>query len=85
MAESVELLRKANARQAGRAIGQDPNQPKSMAVSLKAQGHHSDILGLPEQPGGVAALQVTNPTDPDFGKFIFMAGYSVPGGGDVIR
>jgi hypothetical protein len=78
VAEAIHSLRQANARQAARAIGQDPVHPTT-TLGVQRQGYDASILALPADPEPSPILQDLDPTSPTFGLFYFMVSYDKPG------
>jgi hypothetical protein len=75
---SINVNNRTVSRRAARAVGLKYDNSSYVSVaSQKAVRHLSEIVSL---PGGASrdngnTLQVTDPTDPNFGKFKYMAGY----------
>jgi hypothetical protein len=66
----------------GRMIGTRHESPALFVSQIKSNGELGNIKSLPHK--GSAPIQILDPEDENFGKFIFMAGFSSVGGPDPI-
>lgn len=84
--EAEEWLKKIRSRHVRREAGLQPSFLVVNASGKAAALHPSEIAALPTLCDSAdAATQVTDPTDPNYGQFYFIAGLSDPGGPDVLR
>ena len=81
--KSLEDYKAAAKEYAAKTLGSTGGQRRYFGAAVKLDPSSADVGKLPQ----IAAppLIVMDPASPDFGKFLFMAGYSSVGGGDVIR
>ena len=78
----ISLERKAIQDLVLSSIGISPTRNKAYSGQLASDIHTNEILKYP--PRYIFPIQVMNPSSADYGKFYFMAGYSVAGGDDVL-
>lgn len=72
MPRDLELLRRAEQRQAAAPLGMDPRQPRQEVGQMRTAGLEADLLAMPAEEG--FQLQVSG------GAFTFMFGVSPFGG-----
>lgn len=80
---AFNLIRKIYRKAIATATGNMERNPRHLDSQRIFQTATGLVGSLPAttQRG---AIQILDPTDPDFGKFYFMVGYDPPGGGGPI-
>lgn len=76
------ILREQVLNLVGRVVGSRHEMPTVFEAQVGSVGNVGEIKSLPIVYS--APVQIVDTSDPNFGKFKFMVGYSVVGGPDVL-
>lgn len=79
MAESLDFLRRAHARNTARRVGLHPEQTRYLIAQLRAAMNEGDVLALPEDSLSYFPIQDSN------GNFYFIPDYDTPDDGSIVR
>lgn len=81
--EALRQNQRARKQEAARMLAIGSSQPRIFALHRPGDPQLTQILARPERP--LAAIQNVDPTDPNVGQFVFMAGYDPIDGGAAWR
>jgi thymidylate synthase len=85
MPQAISVLRKGHADNIARAFGLKTGQPTTTVGDQHIQSaEHADVLKLPVDGTNWKPLQILDPSDPNFGKTIFLPDVDFPDDPDKV-